>query len=147
MKAGRKVLGQNLATAKRQANPDRGYLGRTDHLRSERMAVKSWAEWTEGNGHFLGRQELFRQFEMRVRAKEADLLRKQTDPGLVGEESMQLAAAQSRLTAWQCAKSREKATKKLLSQCDFTEKRTVRQNSTIQKRLPDCIRAGSSTTT
>ena len=52
-------------------------------MRSERMAVKSWAEFSEECGHFLGRQELFRQFEMRVRAREADLLSKQTDPGLV----------------------------------------------------------------
>ena len=146
IKVGRKVRGQNLATAKRLPAPDRGYLGRTDHLRSERMAVKSWAEWTEGNGHFLGRQELFRQFEMRVRAKEADLLSKQTDPGLVGDEIKQLAAAQSRLKAWQSPKTREKAMKRLLRQCDFTENRTVRQNWTTQKRLPDCTAAGSSMT-
>ena len=136
LKVGRKVKGQNSAIAKRQAAADRGYLGRTDHLRSERMAVKSWAEWTEGNGHFLGRQELFRQFHMRVRAKEADLLSKQTDPGLVGEESKQLAAAQTRLAAWQCAKSREKATKKLLSQCNFTEKNEPSDKTRLSGR--DC---------
>ena len=100
------------------------------------MTVKAWAEYTEDCGHFLGRQELFRQFHMRVRAREADLLSKQTDPGLVGEESKQLAAAQSRLTAWQCAKSREKATKKLLSQCDFTEKNEPSDKTRLSRR--DC---------
>ena len=111
LKLGRKVLGQNLATAKRQPAPGRGNLGNTDHLRSERMAVKSWAEFSEERGHFLGRQENFRRLSKLVQLRESDLLGKQADPGLTGEEMKHLAAAQSRLEAWQPPRCRDKAMK------------------------------------
>ena len=80
----------------------RGYLGTTDLLRTERLALKAWGLAEEANGHCLSRQDLFRQWKLLV-TRRADLLRtRQTDEGELSDHSQKVRKfAQDRLTCWQ----------------------------------------------
>ncbi len=107
----------------------RGYLGRTDPLRAERLALKAWGEAQEACGHSLGRADLFREFRVLVGCRAAALQAKASQPGegLTEAEQATLDFAKGRLQAWESRTSRERAAKKLLRQTGFRERATNRQ--------------------
>ena len=112
---------------RRRQPGQRGYLGKDDPGRALRLAVAAWARCEEGNGHALGRLDLFRQFRVMTEHHKAELEQLQEERPLTSKEASVLKWASERLEAWQKAKQREKAALKLLSQTGFRERLSNRQ--------------------
>ena len=133
-----KNLDKQAATGKRTPG-ERGYLGPTDFLRAERLAVGEWARLEEQNGHGLSRWDLFRQLKFLTAHKVEVLQKAVTELAAQGEtlpdfEQKALAHCLDRLQAWQKTKAREKAALKLLQQTGFKERATNRRTSLTKEQ-------------
>ena len=131
---GRPAKRAKARQVRRRQPGERGYLGTTDWLRTERQTVKDWGMAQEGMGHRLSMSDLFFGFEAVVAQSVAALEQKQTDEEIFSiEDSKKLKFATDRLASWKKGgRPLEKARFRLMDQTGWRRRVTSRQTMCSQ---------------